>query len=69
MEVEPFSGKEFVVGGPEFAERIASLAPQAEDTDDNLLENTKLLIANGVQAIPSASNRFPQGTQPVVQRE
>ena len=66
LEVEPFSGKEFVVGGPEFAERIASLAPQAEDTDDNLLENTKLLIANGAQVIPSASNRFPQGTQPVV---
>jgi hypothetical protein len=66
LEVEPFSGKEFVVGGPEFAERIALLAPQTEDTDENLLENTKLLIANGVQVIPSASNRFPQGTQPVV---
>ena len=66
LEVEPFSGKEFVVGGPEFAERIASLAPQTEDTDENLLENTKLLIANGVQVIPSASNRFPQGAQPVV---
>lgn len=66
LEVEPFSGKEFVVGGPEFAERIAMLAPPTEDTDENLLENTKILAANGVQVIPSASNRFPQGTQPVV---
>ena len=66
LEVDPFSGKEFILGGPQFGDRIVSLAPQAEDTDENLLENTKLLIANGVQVIPSAGNHFPKGAQPVV---
>jgi VWFA-related protein len=66
LEVDPFSGKEFILGGPEFSDKIVLLAPQSEDTDENLLENTKLLIANGVQVVPSSSNHFAKNVQPVV---
>jgi VWFA-related protein len=66
LEVDSFSGKEFTLGGPEFSDKIVLLAPQADDTDENLLENTKLLIANGVQVVPSSTNHFKQGAQPVV---
>jgi VWFA-related protein len=64
LVVDPFSGKEFTLGGPALGERIAMVTPQTQDMDEALLENTKPLVANGVQVVPSASNRFAQNMQP-----
>lgn len=58
LVVDSFSGKEFTLGGPALGDRIVTLTPQAADMDESLLENTKPLIANGIQVVPSASNRF-----------
>ena len=66
LVVDPFSGKEFTLGGPALGDRIVALTPQATDMDEALLDNSKPMIAAGVQVVPSASNRFPKGSQPLV---
>jgi VWFA-related protein len=64
LEVDPFSGKEFRLGGPALGQGIAMVTPQAEDMDVALLENAKPLIANGTQLVPAASHRFSKSMQP-----
>lgn len=66
LVVDSFSGRELALGGPALGDRIVMLTPQATDMDEALLENNKPLIANGVQVVPSASNRFAKGARPVV---
>jgi len=66
LVVDSFSGKEFTLGGPALGDRIVTLTPQTEDMDEALLENSKPLVANGMQVVPSASNRFAKNAQPVV---
>jgi len=64
LEVDPFSGKEFRLGGPALGEGIAMITPQADDMDQALLEDTKPLIANGTQLVPAANHRFAKNRQP-----
>ncbi|MDR3677409.1 MAG: VWA domain-containing protein [Acidobacteriota bacterium] len=66
LAIDPFSGNEFILGGPVFGEKALPLAPETENLDHDLLENTKPLIANGVQITPSATNRFAKDSQPHV---
>jgi hypothetical protein len=69
LVVDPFSGAEFTLGGPAFGDKIVRLAPRTEDIDEGLLENTKPLIAAGVQIVPSAGNRFTKNVPPIVYLE
>ncbi len=58
LNVSPFTGNELTLSGPAFGDKILALAPQLADVDTGLLENTKPLIANGVQIQPSANTHF-----------
>jgi VWFA-related protein len=69
LVVDPFTGAEFTLGGPAFGDKIVRLAPRSEDMDQALLENTKPLIANGVQIVPSAGNHFTKSVPPIVYLE
>ena len=65
LVVDPFSGTEFTLAGPALGEKIVMLTPQVADMDESLLENTKPLIANGEEVVPSATNRFAKDSKPV----
>jgi len=67
--VDPFSGKQFILSGPAFGDTIIASPLSAADIDQKLIEGGAPMVANGLQVVPSSSNRFKKDAQPVVYLE
>ena len=64
--VDPFSADHLALSGPAFGDGFTPSPLAAADIDQGLVEGTAPLVANGMQMVPSSSNRFKQSSQPVV---
>jgi VWFA-related protein len=64
--VDPFTGKQFTLSGPAFGDRVVASPLNAADIDQGLSQGKAPMVAGGMQVVPSSSNHFQQGAQPVV---
>jgi VWFA-related protein len=65
LVVDPFSGKEFALGGPALSNNVVPLSQLNVNMDEALLEERPPLVFKGMQVVPSANNRFAKSEQPV----
>jgi VWFA-related protein len=66
LAVDVFSGKQFILSGPAFGDKSIPSALSAADIDQSHIEGSVPMVANGMQVVPSSSNRFKKDMQPVV---
>jgi VWFA-related protein len=66
LVVDPFSGKQLTVSGPAFGDRAVASLLSSSDIDQKNIEGNVPMVAGGMQLVPSSSNHFKQGAQPVV---
>ena len=64
--VDPFTGKQLALSGPAFGDKVMASPLTGAEVEEGLIEGSAPMVANGMQLVPSSSNRFKQGTQPVV---
>jgi len=65
LVVDPFSGQEFVLGGPALSTRAVPVSQLTVNMDEALLEEQTPLVFGDMQIFPSASNRFEKSGEPV----
>ncbi|MGB8475118.1 MAG: VWA domain-containing protein [Candidatus Acidiferrum sp.] len=58
LEIDPYDGKEFSLGGVVLTNSVQPLADMPTDLDAALLEDRTPLVVKGMQINPSASNQF-----------
>lgn len=63
LVIEPYDGKHFGLSGVALCDQIQPISRMAADLDAALLEERTPLVAQGMQLIPSASNRFQRSKQ------
>jgi VWFA-related protein len=63
LVVDPFSGKEFALGGPALSNNMVPLTQLNVNMDEALLEERPPLVFKGMQVVPSANNRFAKSEQ------
>ena len=66
LVVDPFSGKQLTLSGPAFGDRAIPSLLSSSDIDQKNIEGSAPMVAGGAQLVPSSSNHFQQGAQPVV---
>jgi VWFA-related protein len=66
LVVDPFSGKQLTVSGPAFGDRAIASLLSSSDMDQKNIEGSVPMVAAGMQVVPSSSNHFVPGAQPVV---
>jgi hypothetical protein len=64
--VDTFTGKQLTLSGPAFGDRAIPSLLGTSDIDQKDIGGSVPLVANGVQLVPSSSNHFVSGAQPVV---
>jgi hypothetical protein len=64
--VDPFTGNQFTLAGPAFGDKVMASPLTGAEVEEGLTEGNAPMVANGMQLVPSSSNRFKQGTQAVV---
>jgi VWFA-related protein len=64
--VDPFTGKQFTLSGPAFGDGAIASPLSSADIDQELIEGSAPMVANGMQLVPSSSNHFTVGSQPEV---
>ena len=69
LVVDPFTGKEFTLSGPAFGDAVVTYLLDSAEMDPALIEGSVPMVANGMQIVPSSSNRFQKDKQPVVYME
>jgi VWFA-related protein len=69
LVVQPFSGKDLTLGGPALGDKYVPVAQATVNMDQDLMEERTPLVFKGMQLVPSATNRFPKGAQPMVYLE
>ncbi len=65
LVVDPFTGKELMVGGPALSSKVIPVSQLTVNMDEALLEERTPLVFGGMQVIPSPNNRFEKSAQPV----
>ena len=58
LEIDPYDGKEFSLGGVVLSNSMQRLTDMPTDLDSALLEDHTPLVVKGMEINPSASNRF-----------
>jgi hypothetical protein len=66
LVVEPFTGDGLTLAGPALGEKYLPVSQPTVNMDAALLEDRTPLVFMGMEFVPSASNRFAKGAQPVV---
>jgi VWFA-related protein len=69
LAVVPFTGEEFSLSGPAFGDALAPYPMDSAELDPMLIEGSVPMVANNMQVVPSSSNHFKKGKQPVVYME
>jgi VWFA-related protein len=69
LVVEPFTDQEFTLSGPAFGDAVVTYLLDSAEMDPALIEGSVPMVANGMQIVPSSSNRFKKDKQPVVYME
>ncbi len=64
--VDPFSGKQLTLSGPAFGDKVIASPMTATDIDPALIDGSAPMVANGMQVMPSSSNHFKVGSDPIV---
>lgn len=58
LNIEPYDGKQFSISGLALSNDLRRVSDEEESLDADLLEDKKPLVTQGVQIVPSGSNRF-----------
>jgi len=58
LNIDPFDGKQFSISGLALSNDLRRISDEEESLDADLLEDKKPLVTQGVQIVPSGSNRF-----------
>jgi VWFA-related protein len=66
LVVDPFSGKQLTLSGPAFGDKAIPSLLSSSDIDQKNVEGSVPMVAGGAQLVPSSSDHFKQGAQPVV---
>jgi VWFA-related protein len=69
LTIEPYDGKSFMISAMAFSTKYGPAGGMGALLDAALIEDRTPLITQGVQVIPSGTNRFKQGQTPVVYLE
>lgn len=64
--VDPFSGKQFTLSGPAFGDGYVPSPLRHDDVDQSLITGSAPMVANGMQLVPSSSDRFKATAHPLV---
>lgn len=65
LGVDPFSGKEIMLSGPAFGDRVVAASPGSAEMDLGLPEGSEPMVAKGMKVVPSSNNHFKKETEPV----
>ncbi len=64
--VDPFSGRQLTLSGPAFGGTVIASPLNGADIDPALIEGSAPMVAGGMQLVPSSSNQFKKGSEPIV---